>query len=505
MFEEMNKVAIGATLPLYPSDPPFHPSGSYPELRFEQRSSKPNFVYDLVRSLIHDLGMDASRYGSKDWNPLRGIVQPGHTVVIKPNFVLHQNHSGGDIFASVTHPSVLRAIVDYVYLALGAVGRIIIADAPQMDCDWDVLMRHERLDAICEFYHSALGFELETYDLRSFAVVDSSRLAYSGNRKPLPGDPAGSALVDLGDLSLFRGLPAANLYGADYDRSETRRCHEGGKHIYSISKTVLSSDTYISVPKMKVHKKVGVTLNLKGLVGISTNKNCLIHYRIGTPRDGGDQLPDSTSSTDRLLMKAQRWFSDRTLARRQAVQDHLYEIALAGYRKLIKPLHSLDARTKTTDAGNWYGNDSAWRMTADLARIITYADREGRLHSTPQRRTFSVIDGIVGGEDAGPLAPTPRRAGCMLAGQNLFAVDMTAARCMGFDVTKIGQFQTAFDPTSPFCFDLRRDLAVTFDGQALPSFHDDAMAQPIYGFKPHFGWRGHIEVSGDQQNGSPAR
>jgi len=70
------------------------------------------------------------------WNPLGTIIKPGQTVLLKPNFVLSFNSSGDDLFAVVTHPSILRAIVDYVYLALKGIGRIVIADAPQMDCNW---------------------------------------------------------------------------------------------------------------------------------------------------------------------------------------------------------------------------------------------------------------------------------------------------------------------------------------------------------------------------------
>lgn len=33
------------------------------------------------------------------------------------------------------------------------------------------------------------------------------------------------------------------------------------------------ADVYISIPKLKTHQKVGVTLNLKGLVGSISNKN----------------------------------------------------------------------------------------------------------------------------------------------------------------------------------------------------------------------------------------
>lgn len=53
---------------------------------------------------------------------------------------------------------------------------------------------------------------------------------------------------------------------------------------------------FISVPKLKVHKKVRVILNTTGLVGINTNKNYLIHYTLGTPEEGGDQFPSKVLS-----------------------------------------------------------------------------------------------------------------------------------------------------------------------------------------------------------------
>ena len=44
---------------------------------------------------------------------------------------------------------------------------------------------------------------------------------------------------------------------------------------------------------------------------------------------------------------------------------------------------------------------------------------------------------MIGGENNGPLAPDPVAAGVLLAGENLLAVDLVAARLMGFDPLKI--------------------------------------------------------------------
>ena len=323
----MNRVAIGKTEARYCDAPPFHPSERYPEMPFEETSSQPNAPYALLRNLFVKLGYDSIRIGTAEWNPLGHVVKPGNKVVIKPNFVVSRHAGGGNLFSIVTHPSILRAVVDYTYIALKNSGRIIVADAPQMDCQWEQLMKAQRLDAVQEFYKSRFGFDLELFDLRNFSVIDPDQPAYSGNRVPMRGDPEGSVVVNLGCRSEFFGLPCANYYGADYNRRETIRRHHDDHHEYSVSKTVLFSDVVISVPKLKVHKKVGVTLNLKGLVGVNTDKNFLIHYRLGTPSSGGDQLPNGGSEADYGLIKVQRWLSDRLLAKQNRVGDAAYKAA----------------------------------------------------------------------------------------------------------------------------------------------------------------------------------
>jgi len=492
----MQAVAYGVTDPAYNSEPPFHPDTHFAELPFPEVSTTPNAPYALLRQLFVSLGLDPKRQGTVEWNPLGQLIQPGQTVLLKPNFVTSFNASGQDLFAVVTHPSLLRALVDYAYLALQGKGRIIIADVPQMDCDWEELMRAQRLDAIQAFYASRFRFPIEVHDFRDFAVIDYRKPHVSSNRKPLPGDPAGNVIINLGRRSHFYGLPNENHYGADYNRQETISHHQGETQEYCLSRTMLSADVVISVPKMKTHKKVGVTLNLKGVVGMNTNKNYLIHYRLGTPKTGGDQLPDGQSRMDGALVKAQRWAYDHLLARKTEGGDALYHAALKCYRTALKPFMRLSQGTLMVDNGNWQGNDSAWRMAADLAKILFFADASGQWHTTPQRKVFCVVDGIWGGDRVGPLAPDVRKCGCLVAGSHPFAVDMVTTRLMGFDPRKLRQFDLAFDPAWNFGLGSFEDIEVRHGDCTSPGgeFFDLQRREPHFGFAAHPGWKGHIEI-----------
>lgn len=489
-------VAFGTTAPAYNQEPPFHPGTRFSELPFSEVSTSPNGPYALLRQLFVSLGFHAEGRGTNHWNPLGHLIRRGQTVLLKPNFVLSFNSSGEDLFAVITHPSILRALVDYVYIALEGEGRIVIADVPQMDCDWDELMRAQRLDSIQEFYASRFGFPVETYDLRNFAVIDRHQPAFIQNRKDLPGDPAGSVIINLGQRSHFYGLPSQGYYGADYNRRETIAHHHGETHEYCVSKTMLSADVFLSIPKMKTHKKVGVTLNLKGLVGMNTNKNYLIHYRLGTPKEGGDQLPDHEKQADRIVVKAQRWAYDKLLARRSKSADLLYCAARNTYRALLKPFVHVSNETLLFDAGNWHGNDSAWRMTADLAKVLFFADKDGRLHETPQRKMFCVVDGIVGGDRLGPLEPTARPNGCLVAGMHPMAVDVVTTRLMGFDPRKIRQFDIISDFSWDFGLNSISEIEVRSENRSMngTDFFASSRRDPHFSFVPHPGWVGQVEI-----------
>lgn len=480
----------------YPRAAPYHPSQAYPEYPFpDSLAPEPNHVYAGVRHLLHDLGYDAANYDAPRWNPLGAIIQPGMTVFIKPNFVLSRHSGGGNLWAIVTHPSVLRAVADYVWIALKGEGRIVLGDAPQYDCNFAELAAAGGLNDLAEFFRARAGPRFELLDLRRYW---SRGKHFASHLIPLPGDPQGSVRVNLDGTSALRDLPHRDLlYGAVYRREETVAAHTGGDHVYEVARTILGADVVISVPKLKVHKKVGVTLNIKGLVGIATNKNLIVHYRINPPSGGGDQYPDHLlTPVERVLISTERWMYDHLLATRIRPLEYLHRSIYWLHNHTTKRLGiKVDPRKRLMDAGNWYGNDSAWRMAVDLLRLFYYADAEGRLQDRPVRRTFSIIDGVIGGENNGPLAPDAKPAGVLIAGENFVPVDLVATRLMGFAPDKIKMLATiladpalAFGITNP-----ARDIEVLASDPrwrgCLSNTEDRFLS-----FVPHPGWVGHVEA-----------
>src|SRR5262249_19137561 len=52
-------------------------------------------------------------------------------------------------------------------------------------------------------------------------------------------------------------------------------------------------------------------------------------------------------------------------------------------------------------------------------------------------RSFAIVDGIVGMEGNGPVQGRPKKAGVLVMGSDLRAVDATCCRLMGVDPGKI--------------------------------------------------------------------
>lgn len=492
----MNNVAVVRLARAeYPSQVPYHPSEQYPEYPFGSvLSSDANLVYAAVRQLFHDLGYDKQRYGTAAWNPLGHLIQPGMTVVLKPNFVLSSHKSGKDLFAIITHPAVLRAVGDYVWLALQGRGRLIIVDSPQYDCNWEELLAVAGVDKVIGFYQAQSGPMAALYDLRPYW---SRWKHFASMLEPLLGDPEGSMVVNLGKRSALYEKPRADkLYGAVYHREETIVHHSGETHEYQVARTIMNADVVISIPKLKVHKKVGVTLNVKGLVGINTNKNYLVHYSITPPSEGGDQYPDGLfTPVEKMLISTERWMYDHLLAPRNPVLEKIHRSIYWLHNHSTRRLGlKVDEKKRLLDAGNWYGNDSAWRMSVDLLRIFLFADHAGQLQSTPQRRVFSVIDGVIGGDVNGPLTPDPVPSAVLLAGENVLATDIVATRLMGFDPFKVKMYQALLaDSYSDFGVAGLQDIHVICDDSTWADCLSNT-ANTYLNFRPHPGWIGHLEM-----------
>ncbi len=485
------EVAVSTGHDGYPTAPPYSPDAAYPEYPFgpDTLSGETNHAYEGVREALQLLGLDEEHYGQEEWNPLGSVVFPGNTVVLKPNLVRHfrDTHEGQDDCV-ITHGSVIRAVLDYVFIATKGKGRIAIADAPHNDADFDVIRQMACLDGIQSFYSQHADFDVAVYDLRPEQAIKIDGVI--AGHEALTGDPAGFVKVCLNEYSMFNEVSELNhlLYGSEYDTSELQSHHHDGIHEYLICRTILDADCIINIPKLKTHKKTGLTVCLKNLVGINGNKNWLPHHRLGTPAQGGDQFADESFKHD---------LEQKTMAGFRKVFP-----LLGPLRKwLAKPLKTMGAKffgetTKDTiRSGNWHGNDTTWRMALDLNRILMYADGNGQIQQKRTRRLFSVVDGVVGGEGNGPMDAIPKLAGSIIAGMNPVATEMVCARLMDFDYKKLPLLYRALDehrlPLANFSYN---EINSVSRREQLNKRLQEVEGE-VFGFEPHFGWKGHVELT----------
>jgi len=468
---------------------PFHPPEVLPELDFLGDDTAPeNTVYGDVRRMLAALGYDRERWGTPEWSPLSHFVEPGTKIVIKPNFVRHYNEdSEGELEAVVTQLLVLRPLIDYALKAAGTSGQVIVADAPQYDCDVDRLLERNRLPELLAWYRSALGREVEFRDLRvQFGRHENGVVT---ERRDLPGDPEGYEAVELGEASEFAAMDAGRLRllrGADYDEEVTQRHHSDGRNQYLVSRTILTADLVINCPKVKTHKKAGVTLSMKNLIGINGDKNWLPHYRAGFKKAGGDEFPQPDLYSQ--FRRAGGEFARRLLKR---------GFGGAVFRRIRAAEESVGLGKRARN-GNWFGNDTIWRTCLDLNKVLYHGDRQGQLGSGPSRKVLNVYDGVVSGDGDGPMGPRSRAIGLLAAGEDPGAVDVVLAWIMGFDWKRI--------PV------LRNAIGELAGGVRISGFDGDPASLPIHWindegervvrfselelnleFEPHPGWVGHIE------------
>ncbi|MBI5383775.1 MAG: DUF362 domain-containing protein [Verrucomicrobia bacterium] len=472
---------------VYPQCPPFHPSAEYPEYRLRELGPA-NEVYAGVRELFRLLGMDAAHYGSPSWNPLGEIVKPGDKVVLKPNLIWHAHRYRPDEFEQViTHGSIVRAVLDYVLIALQGRGEICVADGPQLDADWNLIMARTGLGQLCAWYSARTEIPIRLLDLRDTWEDVRGEVLYGTT--PLPGDPAGSVEINLGARSrLADHHGAGRYYGATYDQAETNFHHSGGRHEYRLSRTVAAADVLINLPKMKTHKKTGVTLCLKNLVGINTGRNWLPHHTDGAPGDGGDQFPVATAKNT-SERKGIRFLENLTMVH-PALGAPIYRLA----KTVARPIWG--HTRETIRSGNWHGNDTAWRMVQDINRALFFSD--GSTFPTPRpKRFFAVVDGVVAGDSDGPAAPDRKETALLVAGFNPVAVDCVAVRLMGFDPMKLAVLRESFAPSdlplAPFAYE---EIQVASHRPEWQGRLRDLADEHTFHFQPHFGWRRQIEWSG---------
>jgi len=453
----------------------FPPSHLVAAFSGEASYASPAAVRGAVRGALELLGLPPD------------FIRPGDCVVLKPNWVKEhdERHPGpGQWEHVVTHPAVIEAAAEWAAEQLGAAGRIVICDAPQTDSSFAKLSEYCGFGPMLERLRGRFPkLAIEVLDLRpeEWHAVDGVVVS----KTLQPGDPLGSTQVALNEASEFVDFHGqGRLYGASYDMAETNARHSGLKHDYLLCRTPMDADVLINLPKLKTHKKVGLTCALKNLVGINANKNWLPHHTEGTPEDGGDQFPRATAKA-RLehswMGAAKRWLKDRP-----------------GLSRLFVPLKKAGRlyfgdTQKVVRSGNWHGNDTCWRMVLDLNKCLFFFGGDGQRRRQPLRY-LAIVDGLIGGEGNGPMAPDAVRSGVVLAGTHPAAVDAAAATLMGFDCQKIRLLRNCFAMRQLNFADFQPgEIEVVSNRPAWRGKLDHL--DELFSFRPHFGWVGAIENS----------
>ena len=412
------------------------------------------------------------------------------TVVIKPNWVKESHlYKPGEWDYIITHPTVITAVLRKVIDRLSDGARIIITDGPQTDSSFAKIISHYPVEK-WKNLASKNNIHFEIIDLRDDEWINKGDVNI--RRIKLAGDPGGKVVTNLsGDISEFHNhiKSKRGYYGADYNIAEANKAHDGINNWYSVSNSVISADVFINVPKLKTHKKAAITCCLKNLVGINTYKNFLPHYSEGGPEEKGDQFPvnSSKSQLEGHLMAfiKQNLIRNVVLARLFRPVKQVGKVLFGDTNKVIR-------------SGNWYGNDTIWRMILDLNKILFYANPNGSLRNDNwinAKKYIGIVDGIKGGDGNGPMAPDPVGMGYLFQGLNPVAIDSVCAVLMGFDPNKIPSVGFAFHiKRYPVCDFNFQDIQVKYDGRYF-GIDDPYLRELIVPFNPHFGWAGHIETT----------
>lgn len=246
----------------------------------------------------------------------------GKRILLKPNLV--EPHVGAGHINS--HPLIIRGAVE-AFLRAGA-SRVLVAEGPANPRDSLLLLEESGLGEVLREDH--IRFVDLNYDL-GYSVENAGR----------------------------------------HTRLST----------LTLPVTLREVDWIVSVPKMKTHHWVGVTLSMKNLIGV---------------------MP-------------------------------------GGYYGWPKNIF------------HWEGID---RSILDINQTVN--------------PDFAIVDGIVGMEGDGPIMGTPKRAGVLVMGRNLPAVDSTCARVMGIDPRKVSYLTEASGRLGPL-----RDSDILQRGELIASVRTD--------------------------------
>lgn len=427
-----------------------------------------------IRSALRQIGerLGWTRDGAD--GAFGGIIPDGARVVVKPNWVLHANHGPWGTEPLYTSPALVRMVVEEALRASPA--RVIAGDAPLQSCDFDRLMSETGLRAWADSLAKVAPAFGGTVDFRrTRCVFENGIRQASEDQVPL----SEFVLFDLGAESLLEPITDSKptFRVTQYDPHKLSATHRHGRHQYLIAREIIAADVVINLPKLKTHKKAGITCALKNLIGINGNKEYLPHHRVGGSEVGGDCYPGRSPAKRALEFALDRLNS----------ADHP-----AAKRSWNLTKRVLDRVTRDDELGvegAWHGNDTIWRTCLDLNRILMYGRLDGTLADVPQRRVVSITDAMIAGQGDGPLSPEPVNLGMIVAGANPAAVDWVGSQVLGYAAERIPISVHAFDrfpwPLTTFAHQEVELIGALGDGNADAILAD--WAAPLSSYPT--GWR----------------
>lgn len=482
---------------------PFDPPEEYSEFRgFHSVFDDQNTVFNAVRNLFYHAGYDKKNAGTPEWNPFRGYIEEGQTVLIKPNLVIHETGRLIGLQCLTSHASIIRPIIDYLLLLQKQDNinfDIIIADVPIQSADFDLLIEQNGLAGLMKHYGDEGHENIKLQDLRHIiALREESGFV---RQYTVEGDKKGYTKIHLENSFLKEIEKDYKKFGVSgYDPKETRsQITTTGKHYYHIPNTVLQADLIINIPKLKTHQKAGITIAMKNLIGINGEKAWIPHYRIGSIKSGGDEYDDKQVLLKSITTKTNRYL--------QGKSKLLWNFGKMVNKTIIKPLFRKDIKRKNElneidrkamfiTAGAWHGNDTLWRPILDLNYLLFHIDKNGVESDTQTRKYICITDGIISGEGDGPLQPSPKNTGIIGLSENPVINDVCFAGLMGFDWQKIPKLKHSLKLNKYFGFSgetSRFAINRIKDKETVQSINYSELES--MDFMPPPGWLQHIELS----------
>jgi uncharacterized protein (DUF362 family) len=338
-------------------------------------------------------------------------------VLLKPNWVRH-NLKQTDSICLCTDENFILAALEVVLEK--APKSVIIGDAPVQGCDWSKVLSHR-------FYQSVE--ELSNNYFIPITIKDFRRVVSSNHKLSKDRHDIDEYLIfDIGEKSYLELITNnEKLFRITcYDYNRLAESHHKGTHKYCVTKDLFESDVIITIPKIKTHQKTGITNAMKILVGINGDKDYLPHHRKGSKESGGDCYPEThifRSIAENLFDLANKKFGTK------------YYFCLSRVGSILWKLSNPNPE-QNAPAG-WYGNDTIWRTVYDLNMVALYGKKDGTLAEIPQRKLYSLCDGIIGGQGNGPLQPTPLALGIIAFSDDAELMDIVAGYLLNFEIEKI--------------------------------------------------------------------